>query len=287
MKAGVTVKALRHYERLGLLRPERAGPGAKYRVYGERDLAQVATIGALRQIGLSLKEIGAAMDRPEQLSDLLGRQRAALEAERRRIDRVIAAIRCAERSPNPLERMLEMMMVNEPDAEGALLRREIAGAVERGEDPAGDVAQALADRWLVWWIGTRGQGGRERDGMIAGFLRRTAENSRRRYFPSDEAWERFVKLRNEGAANVEAATAHWQASVDLFASAGQRPVEELRALWQAHLDRESAGDAEIRASLARMWAERSRWTATLRWRMEGQYGMVGERFDNVAAELTG
>ena len=34
--AGVTVKALRHYDRLGLLRPRRTGSG--YRVYSDSDL---------------------------------------------------------------------------------------------------------------------------------------------------------------------------------------------------------------------------------------------------------
>ena len=49
---GVTLKALRHYERRGLLTPTRTRAG--YRRYTLRDLAQVELIVALKSLGLSL-----------------------------------------------------------------------------------------------------------------------------------------------------------------------------------------------------------------------------------------
>ena len=52
--AGVTVRALHHYDRLGLLKPRRTQTG--YRVYCTRDLETLEQIVALKFIGLALNE---------------------------------------------------------------------------------------------------------------------------------------------------------------------------------------------------------------------------------------
>jgi MerR family transcriptional regulator, thiopeptide resistance regulator len=68
--AGVTVRALHHYDRLGLLKPRRADTG--YRLY-----RQIATL----------------LDRdPLSLHDALRRQRRVLEEKRRLLDSAIRAI---------------------------------------------------------------------------------------------------------------------------------------------------------------------------------------------------
>lgn len=53
--AGVTVRALHHYDRLGLLEPRRTEKG--YRVYSLKDLAILEQIVALKFIGLPLETI--------------------------------------------------------------------------------------------------------------------------------------------------------------------------------------------------------------------------------------
>ncbi|MDM0107492.1 MerR family DNA-binding transcriptional regulator [Variovorax sp. J22R24] len=55
-RAGVTVHALRHYERLGLLRPARTASG--YRDYPESMRREVVFIAMSRRIGFSLQAIG-------------------------------------------------------------------------------------------------------------------------------------------------------------------------------------------------------------------------------------
>ncbi|HWF11476.1 MAG TPA: DinB family protein [Bryobacteraceae bacterium] len=93
--AGVTVKALHHYDRLGLLRPDRTQAG--YRVYRERDLETLEQIVALKFLGLSLKEIGAVLKRPAlKLPDTLRLQREALEERHELLGKAIRAIRSAE-----------------------------------------------------------------------------------------------------------------------------------------------------------------------------------------------
>jgi DNA-binding transcriptional MerR regulator len=93
--AGVTVRTLHHYDRLGLLKPRRAASG--YRLYRESHMERLEQIVALRFLGLPLKEIrelldSAAPDLPAALRMQLG----ALEERRRLLDRAIAAIREAE-----------------------------------------------------------------------------------------------------------------------------------------------------------------------------------------------
>jgi DNA-binding transcriptional MerR regulator len=53
-RAGVSTRALRHYEELGLLPGRRRANG--YRTYGEEDLRAVAEIRTLVGLGLSLEE---------------------------------------------------------------------------------------------------------------------------------------------------------------------------------------------------------------------------------------
>jgi MerR HTH family regulatory protein len=49
---------LRHYDRLGLLAPERVDPDSGYRSYGVQQLARLQRLLALRDLGFSLEQIG-------------------------------------------------------------------------------------------------------------------------------------------------------------------------------------------------------------------------------------
>ena len=55
--AGVTVRTLHYYDRLGLLQPSYRSD-AQYRLYSQRDLAQLEQIVVLKFLGLPLKSIG-------------------------------------------------------------------------------------------------------------------------------------------------------------------------------------------------------------------------------------
>jgi len=95
--AGVTVRALHHYDRLGLLKPggrSRAG----YRLYTDRDFARLEQIVVLKFLGLPLKQIGRLLRRESSLQDALRRQRLVLDEKRRRLAWAIDAIGEAERS---------------------------------------------------------------------------------------------------------------------------------------------------------------------------------------------
>lgn len=78
----VTTKTLRHYEKLGLLTPERAQND--YRLYGPQDVLRLQRIRQLQSLGLSLREIRRILDGAddEQLwSEVLRALRQEVTAE--------------------------------------------------------------------------------------------------------------------------------------------------------------------------------------------------------------
>lgn len=61
---GVSVRALHHYHAIGLLKPARVTE-AGYRLYDEAALERLYMILVLRELGLSLQEIGSILDAPD------------------------------------------------------------------------------------------------------------------------------------------------------------------------------------------------------------------------------
>ena len=188
--AGVTIKALHHYDRLGLLKPRRAPSG--YRMYEEKDLERLEQIVALRFLGIPLREIRTLLDREAlRLPEALSAQRAVLEEKRRLLDRAIAAISKAQelmRSGQPagtplLKEIIEAIAMQTeihdatdfmknyyreeawssfrarhrewPSDEWRKLFAEIQNALD--EDVANEQAQALAARW--WSLRVSDTGG--------------------------------------------------------------------------------------------------------------------------------
>ena len=95
--AGVTVRALHHYDRIGLLKPQRGNSGS--RLYGMADLERLEQIAALKFLGIPLREIKLLLKHgPLTLTDSLHMQREALTEKRTLIDRALAAIEAAEKA---------------------------------------------------------------------------------------------------------------------------------------------------------------------------------------------
>jgi DNA-binding transcriptional MerR regulator len=94
--AGVTVRALRHYDRLKLLPPAHRSERG-YRFYCHEDLGRMERILVLRYLGLSLREIATLLNTragrgADMLTVTLARQKAALRERRDGLDRVLRAI---------------------------------------------------------------------------------------------------------------------------------------------------------------------------------------------------
>lgn len=54
----VSIRALRHYDEIGLLPPAEVDPATGYRSYSAKQLRQLNRIVALKDIGLTLGQIG-------------------------------------------------------------------------------------------------------------------------------------------------------------------------------------------------------------------------------------
>ncbi|WUS98554.1 MerR family transcriptional regulator [Streptomyces sp. NBC_00708] len=79
----VSARMLRHYDEIGLLRPDRTDPSTGYRYYGAAQLARLNRIIALKDLGFTLQQVRAVLDEavgPEELRGMLRLRRTELEA---------------------------------------------------------------------------------------------------------------------------------------------------------------------------------------------------------------
>ena len=86
----LSVSTLRHYERLGLVIPERVDPETGYRYYSTRQFEPLNTIRYLRALDMPLEEIADFFhDRDvDRIEDKLRRQKQAVEEKQRELRRV-------------------------------------------------------------------------------------------------------------------------------------------------------------------------------------------------------
>ncbi|WP_206214005.1 MerR family transcriptional regulator [Corynebacterium qintianiae] len=87
---GVTPKALRHWDSLGILVPQRRGG---FRVYSDEDLQRGSVIVIYQQMGMSLSEISSLLDAPssDSLRNALRRHRRELARRARELKRQVDA----------------------------------------------------------------------------------------------------------------------------------------------------------------------------------------------------
>ena len=103
----LTTRAMRFYEDMGLLRPERAGPGGRNRVYSGRDRARLKLTLRAKRLGLSLnkaKEIIDLYDSPRDTGvqlrkflEVLAMHRKQLELQMRDLQANLDELREHER----------------------------------------------------------------------------------------------------------------------------------------------------------------------------------------------
>ncbi|HZE29971.1 MAG TPA: MerR family transcriptional regulator [Actinoallomurus sp.] len=99
----VSVRMLRHYDAIGLLRPARVDPASGYRFYAATQLTRLNRIVALKDLGFTLQQVQKILDervRTDELHGMLRLRRAELEArmsaDAARLTRVEARLRMIE-----------------------------------------------------------------------------------------------------------------------------------------------------------------------------------------------
>jgi DNA-binding transcriptional MerR regulator len=184
----VTVRTLRFYDRIGLLKPGFRKPNG-YRVYTDGDLLRLQQIVTLKFMGFSLAGIGELLDRKgflvakslrvqaEAVRDEIARLRQASRAldlvlgqletkgriDTRKLIKIVEVIQMGEDvkkawhekffTKAELEEFAKIGTKYTPEAMADTERRwaELIAEVKRnlGADPAGEVAQSLAKRWAA------------------------------------------------------------------------------------------------------------------------------------------
>ena len=178
--SGLTVRALHHWDAIGLLAPsERSGAG--HRRYTGADVQRLYRVLALRRLGLPLAEVAEVLERegPDLRGAVerhLARVEAELAAQGRLRDRLTRLLEALERDGVPagddLIDAIEVMTMHEqyytPEQLGQLAERrdalgpdgmeraqrawaellaEVRSEMDAGTDPADPRAQALGARW--------------------------------------------------------------------------------------------------------------------------------------------
>jgi DNA-binding transcriptional MerR regulator len=90
--AGVTVRTLHHYDRIGLLSPS-GRTGAGYRQYGPADLDRLHQVLLYRELGFPLEEVATLLDAPDADPEAhLRRQHRLLRDRLERTQAMVAAV---------------------------------------------------------------------------------------------------------------------------------------------------------------------------------------------------
>jgi MerR family transcriptional regulator, thiopeptide resistance regulator len=236
---GLTVRALQHYDHLGLLKPVRSRAG--HRTYSDQDLQALVQILALKSVGVPLRQI-AALRRSggPGLARALHMQRAVLERRRPLLEKAITAIQNVELAlekgeeadPATLRRLIEAVgpqedippRLDEGPAQAAAapvsrtpdrveLRRRWQQLLDdvttvADTDPAGPEAQAIARRWVDLLQELAGTGAAldaqlVKSAGVLGAAARTHSNGT----PAERAWEFVGKALAARTADGAAASA--------------------------------------------------------------------------------
>ena len=119
----LTTRAMRFYEDMGLLQPQRAGPGGRIRIYTARDRTRLKLTLRAKRLGLSLSEAKEIIDSYESPRDTVPQLKkflVILAGHRRQLDEQMS----------DLQANLEEIKVHEKEARALLLKvdKEQSGA---------------------------------------------------------------------------------------------------------------------------------------------------------------
>jgi DNA-binding transcriptional MerR regulator len=128
--AGVSRKTLRFYDEIGLLRPAATDTHTRYRYYAPAQLSELATITALKELGMSLDEVKAIARRTSSRSNrraMLGTVRARLERSLAQTSASLAAIDAAIARAEVADVALPVVVKRRPSVLVASLGEHVTG----------------------------------------------------------------------------------------------------------------------------------------------------------------
>ncbi|MFD3747758.1 MerR family transcriptional regulator [Nocardia sp. NPDC058633] len=200
-EAGLTVRTLHHYDRIGLVHPAgRTGTG--HRLYTVGDVERLYQVLALRQLGLGLDQIAELLEGAVAMPQVLAAHRdylAAHLAATQDLHALVAALAATaeSRSDTSTDHFLELIRrtvmvddtikeyfsedqltqlaqrreelgeqhIQQVEADWAELIPRVDAAIAAGMDPASLEAQQMAARWMELLEGFHGGDAGLRDSM--------------------------------------------------------------------------------------------------------------------------
>ncbi len=158
-RSGVSTRMLRHYDSLGLVRPTGRTVGG-YREYSAEDIRRIFHVESLRSLGLSLRQVGRALEDPAfapsaLVGDLIRRTEDRLARDQELLERLRTVDASAPTGWEGVLRMVELLRgLDSPSA----ARRQQAVLAPTGDVPV--PVEVLAEAVLA-----------ESDPIVAGALR--------------------------------------------------------------------------------------------------------------------
>lgn len=222
--AGVTVRTLHHYDRLGLLRPEHRSESG-YRMYSRQDLLRLERVMVLRYLGLTLRQIGEIVGGPrgeeQDVAQLLRTQAVFLRERRDGLTRVLRAVEAAEQALDG----------GQAEADGA----DIPGW-QLFQTILQEVSMQQNTEWSKKYYSEAAQ--------------QAIEQRKGEWSP--ELQETVTRQWNAMFAKVEAALA---AGIDPASDEGRR----LAAEWGALVEQFTGGNREVAKGLNTMYEDQQNW----------------------------
>ena len=215
-RLGVSPKALRVYERAGLVRPARTGAG--WRAYGPDQQARLHQVLALKRLGLSLARVAELLaGRLASLDAVLALQQQVLETRRAETDKGLALL-AAARAKLARDGALS------PD-DLTHLTRETAVSEKMSDEEMAAVFKPLSDKHF------------------------TAEQQRQVMSRKDDYFQPAVQHEWDDMI------CEGQAMVDRGEDPGSPAAAHLSRRWMAQVNKFTGGDAALNASSAAMYKD--------------------------------
>jgi DNA-binding transcriptional MerR regulator len=161
-RTGLTIRALRVYERRGLIKPARSGKG--WRLYGPEELIRLNTIVALKDFGLTLAQIRKAFGAsPPALAQILDMQLKVWSsremAARHAISAILAAIgRLQSGTPMSVDELCQLLRNSDMNNLQTISRELINELITPEQERA----------WMTYWADRPAEAAEGRARLAAG-----------------------------------------------------------------------------------------------------------------------
>ncbi len=146
--AGISVRTLRYYDEIGLLRPDGASE-AGYRLYGSTAMERLQQVLFFRELGFPLDEIAAILDAPTyNKKEALRNHKSLLEMKRARLDALIGLVEEALEGENTMSvKEFDMTAIESAREEYAKEAKERWGGTDAYRQSAARVKAYKKEDW--------------------------------------------------------------------------------------------------------------------------------------------